>query len=211
MQLRLLNSDFTLLPEKALFKEDERLLIIADVHLGKAGHFRKEGFSLPQKAQMTDYENLRKLFEKIQPEKVYFLGDLFHSKINGDWKYFAELIQSFPGIAFTLIKGNHDIIDPQLFADLGIEIVPELLQEHNIVYSHMPVSVQEGQVNIVGHIHPGILLSGKAKQSVRLPCYHLCGNTLLLPAFGRLTGLYMIDCKAEDRVFGVLPAEVVEL
>jgi DNA ligase-associated metallophosphoesterase len=211
MQIQLLEATFTLLPEKALYKEDEQLLIIADVHLGKAGHFRKEGFSLPQKAQMADYDNLRAIFYNLKPLKVYFLGDLFHSKLNSDWKYFSELIGQFSHIAFTLIKGNHDIIDEQLFRELGITIVEEELEEKGIVYSHMPVEVLPEQVNIVGHIHPGIMLSGKGKQSVRLPCYHLCGNTLLLPAFGNLTGLYMIDCKKDDRVFGVLPKEVIEL
>ena len=52
MQLSLNNSEFTLLPEKALYKEDERLLIIADVHLGKASHFRKEGVYMPPKAHL---------------------------------------------------------------------------------------------------------------------------------------------------------------
>jgi DNA ligase-associated metallophosphoesterase len=199
------------LPEKALYKEDEKLLIIADVHLGKASHFRKEGFAVSQKAQMRDYENLRQLFDKIQPWKVYFLGDLFHSKVNGDWKYFAELIKEYRHIEFTLIKGNHDIIDEDMFRDLGIKVVEEILEENGFVYSHIPVPTDPGQINVVGHIHPGILLSGKGRQSVKLPCYHLCGNTLLLPAFGRLTGLYIVDCKADDRVFGVLPREVIEI
>lgn len=211
MQIRLLNSEFTLLPEKALYKEDEQLLIIADVHLGKASHFRKEGFNVTQQAQMGDYANLHNLFTKIKPAKVYFLGDLFHSKINSDWNYFTELISDFEEISFTLIKGNHDIIDEQLFRELNIAIVEEILEEQDFVYSHMPVSSPDDKVNIVGHIHPGILLSGKGKQSVKLPCYHLCGNTFLLPAFGKLTGLYLIDCKANDRVFGVLPSEVIEL
>ena len=211
MQLQLFGSEFTLLPEKAIYKEDERLLIIADVHLGKASHFRKEGFNIPQKAQMSDYENLRNLFDKMQPEKVYFLGDLFHSKINGDWKHFSQLVTEYEQIAFTLIKGNHDIIDEDLFRELGVDVIEEILEEGNFVYSHMPVASGPEQINFVGHIHPGILLTGKGRQSVKLPCYHLCGNTFLLPAFGKLTGLYLIDCKEDDRVFGVLPKEVIEL
>lgn len=211
MEVTLNNSVFTLLPEKALYKEDERLLIIADVHLGKASHFRKEGFYMPSKAHETDYESLRSIFGKLQPRKVYFLGDLFHSKLNKEWHLFSELIKEFDKIAFTLIKGNHDIIDESLFNELNIVVVNEVLEEGAFVYSHMPVETPSDAINVVGHIHPGILLSGKARQSVKLPCYHLCGNTFLLPAFGKLTGLYMIDCKSDDRVFAVLPSEVIEI
>lgn len=211
IQLPLNNSVFTLLPEKVVYKEDEQLLIIADVHLGKATHFRKEGIYMPSKAHADDYENLRQLFHKLHPRKVYFLGDLFHSKLNSEWAVFAALIKEFDSIAFTLIKGNHDIMDEALFAGLNIVVVNEVLEEGGFIYSHMPVPTPDDAINIVGHIHPGIFLSGKARQSVRLPCYHLCGNTLLLPAFGKLTGLYMIDCKKDDRVFAVLPSEVIEI
>jgi DNA ligase-associated metallophosphoesterase len=211
MQLSLNNSTFTLLPEKALYKEDERLLIIADVHLGKASHFRKEGVYMPPNAHLEDYEALRRIFDKLQPRKVYFLGDLFHSKLNKEWDLFAPLIREYDKIAFTLILGNHDIIDTALFLGLNIVVVNESIEEGAFIYSHMPVETPADAINIVGHIHPGILLEGKARQSVRLPCYHLCGNTLLLPAFGKLTGLFMIDCKKEDRVFAVLPSEVIEI
>lgn len=211
MQLTLNNSIFTLLPEKVLYKEDERLLIIADVHLGKATHFRKEGFYMPAKAHAGDYESLSNIFNRLQPRKVYFLGDLFHSKLNREWDIFSALIKEYSKIAFTLIKGNHDIIDESLFNELNIVVVNEILEEGAFIYSHMPVDTPADAINIVGHVHPGILLSGQARQSVRLPCYHLCGNTLLLPAFGKLTGLYMIDCKVNDRVFAVLPSEVIEI
>lgn len=211
MQLTLKESVFTLLPEKALYKEDEQLLIIADVHLGKATHFRNEGIYMPAMAHREDYEALRRVFLKFSPRKVYFLGDLFHSKLNGEWRLFAALIKEFPHIAFTLVKGNHDIIDVTLFTELNIVIVEEVLEEGAFVYSHMPVDTPADAINIVGHIHPGVVLNGKARQRIKLPCFHLCGNTLLLPAFGKLTGLYIIDCGKDDRVFPVLPSEVLEL
>lgn len=96
MVININNFEFTLLFEKALYKPDEQLLIIADVHLGKAAHFRKGGISIPAQAQVADYENLKKLFHKVNPKKVYFLGDLFHSSYNNDWNYFCDLIALFP-------------------------------------------------------------------------------------------------------------------
>lgn len=40
-RINIKDQNLLLLPEKALFWEEEKGLIISDVHLGKAGHFRK--------------------------------------------------------------------------------------------------------------------------------------------------------------------------
>jgi len=210
MQIRLRNSDFTLLPEKAIYKEDEGLLILADVHLGKGSHFRKAGLPIPINAQKNDYENLHKLFTKIAPRKVYFLGDLFHSSINNDWVYFARLINEFPRIAFTLIKGNHDIINTELFRELDILVVDDYIETEDFIYSHEPLEQGE-KINFVGHIHPGICLSGQGRQSVTIPCFHLERNIMVLPAFGVLTGLYRMPVNNSNRVFAVLPSSIREL
>jgi len=208
MQLFLRGSEFTLLPEKALYKHDESLLIIADIHLGKASHFRKSGIPIPANAQAADYVALEKLFEKVQPEKVYFLGDLFHSTFNGDWHYFAALISRFEQIDFTLIKGNHDLINEALFRELNITVIDKTIEDATFIYSHAPVSDTDGKVNISGHIHPGIRLSGQARQSLTIPCYYYINNILLLPAFGVLTGLYIMDWDNNADIYAVLSNEV---
>lgn len=196
---------FTLLRDKALYKHDERLLIIADVHLGKARHFRKEGIAIPAEVQQDDYTNLARIFQEIQPVKVYFLGDLFHSTFNRDWHYFTDLIALFPHIGFTLVKGNHDIIDDALFRDINIT-VEECIDDGLFVYTHEEVErVPRKKINIVGHIHPGVVLSGMARQAVKIPCFYQQGNTLTLPAFGVLTGLYAMERSAGAKVWGVLP------
>lgn len=199
---------FTLLPEKALYKPDERLLIIADIHLGKAGHFRKEGIPIPARAQMNDYDNLGRLIESVNPQKVYFLGDLFHSEYNNDWQYFCKLISCFKEVAFTLVEGNHDIIDRRKFEELCISVVGGI-EDNDFVYTHDVVDdIAEGKVNITGHVHPGIVLWGRGRQSIKLPCFYRHRNTLILPAFGVLTGLYSMERSAGADVYVVLPGRV---
>lgn len=208
MIIEINNYQFTLLHERALFKNDERLLIIADIHLGKASHFRKEGISIPAKTQLKDYENLAKLFRRIEPLKVYFLGDLFHSSVNIDWQYFCDLVAQFPDIEFTLIKGNHDIIDKKLFSKICVQVV-DVIEDNAFVYSHDELKrVPKGKVNIVGHIHPGITLSGYARQSIKLPCFYMEGNVVILPAFGTLTGLYSMVTNARSRVYIVFADKI---
>lgn len=202
---------FTLLPEKALYKNDERLLIIADVHLGKANHFRKEGISIPARAQQGDYTNLEQLFIKIKPLKVYFLGDLFHSTYNRDWLHFCNLVAQFPGITFSLIRGNHDLIDHQKFNEICIDVV-DSIEDSCFIYSHEPLERKSrGKVNITGHIHPGIVLSGLGRQSLKLPCFYITPSVVVVPAFGILTGLYSMERTLEADIYAVLPGQVAKV
>ena len=211
MQITLQGRSFTLLHEKALSNNEESLLVIADVHLGKVNHFRKEGISMPLNAQQGDYLNLKQLLDKIQPQKVYFLGDLFHSDYNYDWHHFEALISCYPDTAFTLIKGNHDFIDVEKFERLGLQIVKDLIEDEQFIYSHEPITYEHSKLNIAGHIHPGITLSGKANQSARIPCFYLRDNILLLPAFGTLTGLCIMDRSSVANVYAILPGEVKKI
>ena len=211
MEIELNGLGFTLLHEKALYKHDEEILVIADVHLGKASHFRKEGISIPSAAQQGDYHRLQQLFNKVNPRKVYFLGDLFHSSFNRDWHYFCDLVALYPSVRFVLVKGNHDIIDERLFAELSIEVT-DIIEDDDFVYTHDPMAVvPAGKVNIAGHIHPGIVLSGMGRQSLKLPCFYLAGECMILPAFGVLTGLYSMDKKGSSDVYIVLEDEVKRL
>jgi DNA ligase-associated metallophosphoesterase len=202
---------FELLYQKALYKSDESLLIIADVHLGKANHFRKSGIPFPAQAQQNDYERLEKLFESVRPAKVYFLGDLFHSDFNGDWHNFCDLVAKFPSILFILVKGNHDVIDEKLFKEICVDVV-DLIEDELFVYTHVPLDkASAGKVNIAGHIHPGIVLAGMARQSLKLPCFYMNESVLILPAFGILTGLYSIEQTAGANIYVVLKDGVKRL
>ena len=193
-----------LLHKKALYIPDERLLVIADVHLGKANHFRKNGVAIPAHVQRDDYDNLQALIDEIKPAKVYFLGDLFHSDFNNDWHNFCDLIGANPSIQFTLIKGNHDIINQQKFGELCIDVV-DMIEDNVFVYTHEPFkNVPAGKVNMVGHIHPGVVLSGMGRQSMKLPCFYREKQLLILPAFGVLTGLYNMDAQKAMAIYLVL-------
>ncbi|MBL7711670.1 MAG: ligase-associated DNA damage response endonuclease PdeM [Chitinophagaceae bacterium] len=200
-----------LLSEKAVYDSTQQLLIIADVHLGKAAHFRKEGIALPAGVQGKDYERLARLFEAKQARKVYFLGDLFHSSINSDWHAFCALVRDFPSVSFTLVRGNHDLIDESLLAALCIRVESTIADEQ-FVFSHHPLSaVPLGKINFCGHVHPGIQLSGGSRQSLTLPCFYRLKQTFILPAFGSLTGLYRVQRSKGDEVYGILPGGVRRL
>ena len=212
MQITLGGTRVQMLPEKALYLPEYGLLVIADLHLGKAMHFRKAGLFVPAESAQKDYQVLRTLMEQYQPREVWFLGDLFHSDHNIEWFHFESFIRDHEAIRFTLIRGNHDILKQDYYEQLKIAIVPEVLELGNLVFSHEPLNaVVPGKINIAGHIHPGCALRGLGRQSLRLPCFYWCEDLLLLPAFGALTGLRIMDHGKNAKVYAIASDRVLQL
>lgn len=207
------NQNLLLLPQKAIYWLEEKALIAADVHLGKGGHFRKSGIAVPRQLAQEDLSVLSDLIHTHQPEKLIFLGDLFHSDKNTDWDWFALWRQQFPALNIILVLGNHDIIDEQHYLDLGISAHTEL-QIGPFLLLHHPVEAQdlvkfENCYVFCGHIHPGVTLKGKGRQSVTLPCFIFGKKQAILPSFGKFTGRISIKHTPADRIFAILDDKII--
>jgi len=196
--------------EKAIYWAERELLLIADLHLGKAAHFRKAGIAIPTQVEDDNLERLSSLILNKSCSKVILLGDLFHSQKNKAWDSFRALFKQLSEVQFTLIMGNHDILSIEDYNMKNFEIVPSGLVMEPFYLTHEP---QEHQYlyNICGHIHPGIKLRGKGLQSLRLPCFSFAEKQAIMPAFGGFTGLYCIEPKASDAVFAIAEGEVVRI
>jgi len=92
----LLDHDLLLLPQKAIYWQQEKALIVADVHLGKVGHFRKAGIAVPRDMEQNDLAVLSDLVDEYKPKTIIFLGDLFHSDKNADWDWFVLWRRQLP-------------------------------------------------------------------------------------------------------------------
>jgi uncharacterized protein len=206
--------NFLLLPQKALFWQEEKALIVADVHLGKVGHFRKAGIAIPRSMEQEDLSMLSDIIHLYSPKKIIFLGDLFHSEHNNDWNWMVLWRDLFKDIEMVLVRGNHDIIADQFYLDSGFT----LLDTYDIgpfLFVHEPLTLkklkEETAYVISGHIHPGVKLRGKGRQFLTLPCFHFGNQQAILPAFGKFTGKVCLKCEESDRIFGVLKDSVVAL
>ena len=204
LQVSLLHQELELLREKALWIEKHKILLIADIHLGKAAHFRKAGLPIPEEVHAQDFTILNQLIHSLGPERIYFLGDLFHSSWNQQWPVFESFVRKYSSISFLLIKGNHDIMLEKIYLHSSLIIQDSPVKIENLLFSHEPMEeIPEGYLNICGHLHPGIALKTATKQKLRLPVFYFSKNTLILPSFGNFTGKFMIQPKAEDLVWGV--------
>ncbi|RCH54244.1 ligase-associated DNA damage response endonuclease PdeM [Mucilaginibacter hurinus] len=209
-----LEQDLLLLPQKAIYWQQQKTLIAADVHLGKVGHFRKAGIAVPRDMEQNDLGALSDLIEEYRPEKIIFLGDLFHSDMNADWDWFAMWRQRNAKIEIILIRGNHDIIHDKHYLELNVTLHAELKVGPFLMLHHPLVGQKlagaDGYI-FCGHIHPGVELVGKGRQRITLPCFAFSKKQAVLPSFGRFTGKVAIYNQKTDRVFGVLKDKVIAI
>lgn len=206
MELSVYNHNLILHPSGAVYVPQYKALLIADVHLGKITHFRKNGIALPPQLAQENYTRLNNLITLFSPEHIYFLGDLFHSTANSEWDLFTEWTQQQKA-TITLIVGNHDIIDTAQFTVLGITLLPHLTIG-SLYLTHHP-TVKNEFLNCCGHIHPGYTLRGLGKQVLKLRCFAKTENQLILPAFGEFTGNYYLKKNEAEAIYVCTKHEVV--
>lgn len=204
--IEICKQEFILHPYGAAYWTEHSMLLVADVHLGKATHFRKNGMAVPEQAMYKPYEKLDAVCEAFQPKTLCFLGDLFHSYINREWDLFQEWV-SKTSTALVLVSGNHDIIPEHRLEKLNITIKDDW-EIDDFLLTHEPIDHPE-LFNLCGHIHPGIRLKGPGRQTLKLPCFFQKQQQLILPAFGEFTGNYVLTPGKTDKVFAVTPEEVL--
>jgi len=210
MELRFRDEKLVLLPERALYLPQYRMLVVADVHIGKSAHFRKEGLIMPAVSSAADLDLVGALCYRYEVSDVLFLGDLFHSRFNSEWFLFENFLHKHPDLHIILAKGNHDIL-PEFLLEESNVVLADSFVAGDLLFTHHPLEAPvPGTLNIAGHIHPGCLLRNKGFQSYRLPCFYFCDNVLLLPAFGSLTGMHMVRKTEGARIFPVFKDEVLE-
>lgn len=88
MLLHLKSEQIKLLPERAFFWPQKKILGMSDIHIGKTISLQKMGIPVPSN-QNEDLFKLAQLIEKYQPENIYILGDFIHQK--NSWT--TDLIQ----------------------------------------------------------------------------------------------------------------------
>lgn len=198
-------------PFRAAYWPKEEALFIADLHLGKVAHFRSNGLAVPADAANENWDRLISLLIDFEPARVLFLGDLFHSTYNQEWPAFCDLLERFPEVSFELIIGNHDILPATLYEAANIVCHAETLLLPPFELTHHPGDPPPGYYNLSGHIHPCVVLQGRGRQYVRLPCFYFGAQQGILPAFGTFTGMARVYPKEAERAFVLTEGGVIEV
>ncbi len=201
-------------PERCIFWEEQRSLILSDVHFGKTGHFRKSGIAVPQAIYKNDLQRLISQVQYFKPEQLVIVGDLFHSVANKELELFERWRADFSQLTIQLVKGNHDILKKEWYENAGIVVSNDHLSIANFCFVHDIAHACEPTAEIdyyfSGHIHPCITINGLGRQSLKFPCFYFREDYAVLPAFGKFTGSAHIDPGAKDKLFAILPGNAAK-
>src|ERR1700680_396335 len=143
----------------ALFWEEQRLLVVSDLHLEKGSSFATRGVLLPPYDTVATLGRLAAVTARYDPRMVIALGDSFHDRdahqrlAAADRAAIASLQARRDWI---WISGNHD---PALPSDLG-GIVASEVAIGSIAFRHEPTGAYG---EIAGHLHPKACVATRAR------------------------------------------------
>jgi len=200
-----------ILNEPALFINEKKILVIADLHIGIESELSEKGINtVSQTKKMISH--FFSLCKKYKPKEIVLLGDIKHNipsstiQERRDVKNFLEEIQSF-GI-IHIIPGNHDG-NIQKITPNHIIIHPSngfIIENIAFVHGHRWPSqeIMQCEQIVIGHTHPTIMFTDRLGYKTFEPCW-IKGNfdnfelkakypnssnpkILIIPAFNPLCG-----------------------
>ncbi len=202
LRTKLNGAAVTLRASGALWIEDQRMLVVADLHLEKGSAYAMRGQMLPP---YDTRETLRRLQAEVMatlPDAVVLLGDTFHDRRSEDRlaRDDAQTLRALAGATRLIwVIGNHDADGPRaLPGDVEDEIAVA-----GLILRHEPLAgPQIGEV--AGHLHPCARVVA-SRGSVRRRCFVTDGSRMVVPAFGAYAGGLNIRDEAFAGLFSQAP------
>lgn len=191
-----------LLPQKAAFWPRERMLIVADIHFGKAAAFRSFGIPVPKGTTTENLLALDALIELTGANHVLFLGDFLHARAAHAASTQAAMLawrRRRCELVLTLVRGNHDKHAGDPAGELGIDLVDEPYTVGPYSFCHHPDIAAPGYV-LAGHVHPVYVLATRS-DALRLPCFIAGPTRMILPSFGAFTGGHALKPEPGERIW----------
>lgn len=177
----------------ALWWGRERLLCVADLHLGKSERIaRRGGALLPPYETAETLDRLEGEIARLDPARVVCLGDSFDDMdasgaLSGRDQ--ARLGALAAGRDWLWIAGNHDPLPLALPGACQAE-----LRLGPLTFRHAAeTDAAPGEVS--GHYHPKLRLAAKGRAITRA-CFLHDVRRLILPAFGAYAGGMRADHPA---------------
>lgn len=202
-----------LLAGRGVFWRDQKMLLVADTHLGKEASFRYHSLPVPRGTTAGTLAQIQHLLEQTGANRLVLLGDMFHDEASLSDEV-VECIDAFfranRRIRYLLTKGNHDQRLEELPAQWPIEVVTEY-RVGSVSLAHQPGHGNPAaDLVLCGHIHPAYRIGSATDSLGKLPCFWFSAKHLVLPAIGEFTGTYRIRKRKGDRVWLIADGQVVE-
>jgi len=151
-------------PALLIQKQKERILVVADLHMGWEVKLAEQGIHVPSQTPKI-LEKIMQLIENCKPTSIIFLGDVKHAIAKVEMEEWRDIPDFFEAVTkkvsiIQIIPGNHDgNLEPLLpeivkvlpptgiaFGDVGLFHghtwpAPELLKCRDLVTGHVHPTV----------------------------------------------------------------------
>src|SRR3989344_6791234 len=185
---------------KALWIKKQKVLILADLHIGYEEALNKQGVLVPRTQFKETKRKIEELLQEVKLKIIVINGDLKH-EFGGisrqEWHETLGILDLLREKAkVILIKGNHDRILEPIARKKGLEIKEfYCIDSEKICILHgnevrIEKEVNNAKILIIGHEHPAISLQEGMKSEI-YKCFLLGrwkGKKLIfMPSFLPLT------------------------
>lgn len=211
--IKIAGEALTLMPERAIFWERRKMLLIADPHFGKSATFRAHRIPIPEGSLRADLERLTQAIARTSAATVVVLGDLLHTAQGRE----AETLSTVQAwrehhldLHMMLVRGNHDRHAGDPPDEWRIQCVDAPSAASPFIFSHHPSESANGYV-LAGHLHPLARLMSRGKQTLQLPCFWFGTRVAVLPAFSSFTDGRVVHPASTDQLFVVTPQAILPL
>lgn len=199
-----------ILPGGAAFLTEEKVLVVADMHLGVEAALEYEGLSIPRVQTKKIEEYMTRAIQTVSPSKVIVAGDLKHNfsrNLVQEWQDIERFVRGLSGkAALEVIKGNHDNYLGSILREYRIPLKREVtVSGVRILHGHS--GRLEGQMTIMGHIHPSMRLRDDIGASLKSQCflYDKARRVLVLPALSLVAyGTDVVGQPSSDKMSPLL-------
>ncbi len=209
-----------------LVSNEERVLVVADLHLGIESDLAQHGLHFPSRS-LERLERLERCIRSANPDLLILLGDVKHGvPMTSRQEYYEipEIIGKLRDLVpLQVIPGNHDAGIERFFS--AEEILPRegvVIDETGYTHGHMyPDHSLAGHLIISGHHHPLIRLLDDVGCAMRSPAFIFApldercigfpgtekslserSRILLMPAFNELAGYDLVGVGAGSLFHG---------
>ena len=203
---------FDFYADRAIYWPAANALVVADVHIGKAESFRANGVPVPGGCTAKDLGRLSVLLDRTAASRLIIVGDFLHAAEShacmdqvAAWRKVHEHVQ------IDLILGNHDRKAGAIADELCIRHIAGEYEDRGLFFVHDPQHASPDRPTIAGHVHPQAMLNDFDGSGMRVPCYVMDPNLLILPSFGSFTGGHCLPHAPQRRRFIAAAGRVVEL
>jgi len=217
-------------PALSVQLDSERVLIVADLHLGVEGELSTRGVSLPSQVPNVK-RRLEELIRKEKPDRLVLLGDVKHNVPASTWQEWTELPSLFRELSklteVEIVKGNHDgdiegMVVPGVTVHGARGIVLGGKKRVGLMHGHTwpAPSLWKTELLICAHNHPAVefRLGGRIIEPVWLRCQidvsklptkqrklvRKAPKLLVMPAFGELVGGFPVNRSIPEGLLGPL-------